>query len=57
MAMPEGALTPAWGIAIGQDDVVHTCEFRNRRIQRFTSDGTFMNSFPVRLAPGAPDRV
>jgi len=40
------------GIVIGPDDVVYTSEFRNRRIQRFTIEGKFLNSFPVRLSPG-----
>ena len=35
------------GIAIGTNDEVHTCEFRNQRVQRFTSEGKFLGAFPV----------
>jgi sugar lactone lactonase YvrE len=40
------------GLAIGRDDVIYTCEFRNRRVQRFTSEGKFLGTFPVDLFPG-----
>ena len=48
----EGHFDACVGIAMGQDDVIHTCEFRNRRIQRFTTEGKFLSSLSVRLAPG-----
>jgi len=35
------------GLAIGKDDEIYTCEFRNHRIQRFTPDGKFLGMFPV----------
>jgi sugar lactone lactonase YvrE len=35
------------GLAIGKNDEIYTCEFRNHRIQRFTPDGKFLGMFPV----------
>lgn len=40
------------GIAIGQNDEVYTAEFRNQRVQRFTSDGKFLSAFPVQPHAG-----
>lgn len=48
----DGEFDACVGIAIGPDGVIYTSEFRNRRVQRFTPDGKFLGSFPVRLAPG-----
>ena len=48
----DGEFDACVGIAIGPGDVIHTTEFRNKRVQRFTTDGKFLSSFPVRLSPG-----
>ena len=40
------------GIAIGQNDELYTAEFRNQRVQRFTSDGKFLSSFAVQPHAG-----
>ncbi len=48
----DGEFDACVGIAVGPGDVIYTSEFRNRRVQRFTTDGKFLGSFPVRLAPG-----
>ncbi|MSR57328.1 MAG: hypothetical protein EXS05_06620 [Planctomycetaceae bacterium] len=43
----KGQFSACVGIAIGKNDDVYTCEFRNQRVQRFTSDGQFLEMFPV----------
>src|SRR5436190_17201240 len=48
----EGEFSACVGIAIGKNDEVYTAEFRNQRVQRFTSDGKFLNSFPVQQHAG-----
>jgi sugar lactone lactonase YvrE len=48
----DGEFDACIGIAIGPGDVIHTSEFRNKRVQRFTTEGKFLSSFPVRLSPG-----
>ena len=40
------------GIAIGKNDEVYTCEFRNQRIQKFTSEGKFLSMFAVQPHAG-----
>lgn len=40
------------GIAISQDDVVYTAEFRNERVQRFTTEGEFLSEFKVQPHAG-----
>jgi tripartite motif-containing protein 71 len=40
------------GVAIGTNDEVYTCEFRNRRVQRFTPEGKFLGTFPVQQYAG-----
>lgn len=48
----EGEFDACVGIAIGKDDVVYTAEFRNQRVQRFTSEGEFLGAFPVQPHAG-----
>src|SRR5262245_31738995 len=43
----EGEFSACVGIAIGRNDEVYTAEFRNQRVQRFTSEGKFLGAFPV----------
>src|SRR5262245_19670021 len=43
----EGEFDACVGIAIGKNDVVYTAEFRNQRVQRFTSEGKFLGMFAV----------
>ncbi|HXY34222.1 MAG TPA: hypothetical protein VEI07_08345 [Planctomycetaceae bacterium] len=40
------------GIAVGKNDEIYTCEFRNRRVQRFTPEGKFLGMFAVQPHPG-----
>src|SRR5436853_7669274 len=47
----EGEFSACVGIAIGKD-VVYTAEFRNQRVQRFSSEGKFLGSFPVQPHAG-----
>src|SRR6516162_5784805 len=35
------------GLAIGKDDVIYTSEFRNQRVQKFTTEGKFLGTFPL----------
>lgn len=42
-----GQFSACVGVAIGANDEVYTAEFRNERVQRFTSDGKFLSSFAV----------
>ena len=48
----EGEFSACVGIAIGKDDEVFTAEFRNERVQRFTSEGKFLGTFPVQPHAG-----
>ena len=48
----EGEFDACVGIAIGKDDEVYTAEFRNQRVQRFTSEGKFLSAFPVQPHAG-----
>lgn len=48
----EGEFSACVGIAIGANDEVHTAEFRNRRVQKFTTEGRFLGSFPVQPYAG-----
>lgn len=43
----QGEFDACVGIAIGKNDDVYTAEFRNQRVQRFTSEGKFLGAFPV----------
>src|SRR5262245_18147768 len=43
----EGEFSACVGIAIGKNDEVYTAEFRNERVQRFTSQGKFLGAFAV----------
>ena len=47
-----GEFSACVGIAIGNDDDVYTAEFRNQRVQKFTSDGKFLGAFPVQPHAG-----
>lgn len=48
----EGEFDACVGVAIGKNDEVYTCEFRNHRIQRFTPKGRFLGAFPVQPHAG-----
>ena len=51
-ARREGEFDACVGIAIGKNDEVYTAEFRNQRVQRFTSEGQFLGAFPVQPHAG-----
>jgi sugar lactone lactonase YvrE len=48
----EGEFSACVGIAIGKNDEVYTAEFRNERVQRFTSEGKFLGAFSVQPHAG-----
>ena len=48
----QGELDACVGITVGQNDEVYTAEFRNQRVQRFTSDVKFLSTFPVQPYAG-----
>lgn len=48
----KGEFSACVGIAIGRNDEVYTAEFRNQRIQKFTSDGEFLGTFAVQPHAG-----
>jgi tripartite motif-containing protein 71 len=48
----EGEFSACVGVAVGKDDEIYTAEFRNQRVQRFTSDGKFLSAFPVQPHAG-----
>ena len=48
----QGEFDACVGITIGQNDEVYTAEFRNQRVQRFTSDGKLLSAFPVQPHAG-----
>src|SRR5688572_26384945 len=48
----EGEFDACVGIAIGKNDDLYTAEFRNQRVQRFTSEGRFLSTFPVQPHAG-----
>src|SRR6185436_3811810 len=43
----EGEFAACVGVAVGKNDEVYTAEFRNQRVQRFTSEGKFLGTFPI----------
>lgn len=47
-----GEFSACVGIAISKDDEVYTAEFRNQRVQKFTSEGRFLATFPVQQHAG-----
>ena len=58
----DGEFSACVGVAIGKDDVVYTSEFRNHRVQRFTTEGKFLGGFAIQsfaggLAVGADGTV
>lgn len=48
----EGEFSACVGITIGKNDEVYTAEFRNQRVQRFTSQGRFLGTFAVQPHAG-----
>lgn len=40
------------GITVDRHGVIHTAEFRNQRVQRFTEQGKFLSAFSVQPFPG-----
>src|SRR5262245_10466050 len=48
----EGEFSACVGIAIGKNDEAYTAEFRNQRVQRFTSEGKFISTFAVQPHAG-----
>lgn len=47
-----GEFSACIGVAIDKNDVVYTSEFRNRRVQRFTTEGKFLGGFKVQPFAG-----
>jgi tripartite motif-containing protein 71 len=48
----EGEFDACVGITIGKNDDVYTAEFRNQRVQKFTSEGKFLGAFAVQPHAG-----
>src|SRR5688572_14398382 len=48
----EGQFDAPIGIAIGHDDVIYTSEFRNERVQWFTTNGEFLGQIKVQPHAG-----
>src|SRR5262245_3590077 len=48
----EGEFDACVGITVGKNDEVYTAEFRNQRVQRFTSDGKFLSTFAIQPHAG-----
>ena len=48
----DGQLDACVGIAMGPHDVVYTAEFRNQRVQKFTTEGKFLGGFSVQPHAG-----
>jgi sugar lactone lactonase YvrE len=48
----DGEFDSPVGIAIGPDEEVYVAEFRNQRVQRFTSEGKFLSGFAVQPHAG-----
>ncbi|WP_373651276.1 MULTISPECIES: SMP-30/gluconolactonase/LRE family protein [unclassified Schlesneria] len=48
----DGQFDACVGIAISSDDIVYTAEFRNQRIQKFTTEGKFLGGFAVQPHAG-----
>lgn len=53
----EGPLLTGGFLAVGPDDTVYVSDLYNSRIQRFTSDGTFVEMWDVRTADDKPEMV
>src|SRR5207248_10754500 len=47
-----GELHSPIGIAINAKDEIFITEFRNNRVQKFSSEGKFLTQFPVEQMPG-----
>ncbi len=43
----DGRFDACVGITISKNDEIYTCEFRNERIQKFTTDGKFIGKFSI----------
>src|SRR5688572_28534595 len=48
----DGEFSAPVGIAINGNDEIYTAEFRNQRVQKFTSDGRFISTFAVQPHAG-----
>ena len=48
----EGEFDACVGITIGPNDVIYTAEFRNQRVQKFTTEGKFLGGFTVQPHAG-----
>lgn len=48
----EGQFDFPIGIAVGAGDEIFVTDFKNSRVQRFSSDGKFLSAFPVPPFPG-----
>jgi len=48
----DGEFSACIGVAVTKDDVVYISEFRNRRVQRFTTEGKFLGGFTVQPFAG-----
>src|SRR5262245_40462907 len=48
----EGEFSACVGIAISKNDEVYTAEFRNERVQKFTTEGKFLGTFAIQPHAG-----
>lgn len=48
----DGEFDACVGVTIGPNDEIYTAEFRNQRVQRFTTEGKFLGTFPVQPDAG-----
>lgn len=48
----KGQFSACVGVAVGPNDDIYTCEFRNQRVQRFSAEGKFLETFPVQQHAG-----
>lgn len=48
----EGEFSACVGVTVGPNDEIYTAEFRNERVQRFTSEGTFLSAFAIQPHAG-----
>ena len=48
----DGEFDACVGLAISKNDEIYTAEFRNQRVQKFTTEGRFLGGFPVQPHAG-----